>query len=432
MQEPKTNNNLEYAWSKLNETNGHIFLTGNAGTGKSTLIRKFIKENEGEVIVCAPTGIAATNIGGVTIHNFFHFPARPINKDSIKWLDQNKSVEAEKKSIILRAKYLIIDEISMVRADIMDQIDWFFKKNFPTFPNFAGLKIIMIGDLDQLPPVVSTDEEKRMISTRFDSEFFFSAKCWQENKFNTIKLTHIFRQSDPIFINFLNDIKNNTLAPFDLEKINHLCVKDYGLKPEDGVMLCSTNAIVNEVNNAMIDRLDSDLVTLEGIKTGSFENKNSPVEEFLKVKIGCRIMTMRNDIHGQYFNGSIGILEDISEDTLKIKLDNGNKFEIERVNFETIEYIFDEKTDKIKHTVTGSLSQFPIKISYALTIHRSQGQTFEKVIIDLGDRGAFAHGQTYVALSRCTTLAGLTLRRPLKQSDLIYNKSVLKFNKMQL
>jgi ATP-dependent DNA helicase PIF1 len=440
--------NLDYAWEMLHSEH-HIFLTGPAGSGKSTIIRKFINANIGQVIVMAPTGIAAVNVGGVTIHSFCHFPGRPINKDSIKWLDTRKSSEFAKKAVLERAKYLIIDEVSMDRADLMDQIAWFLEKNLPNRGPFGGIKIVMVGDLDQLPPVMANDEETRMLRARYETEFFFSAKCWKENSFKKVTLTHVFRQSDPTFVNLLNDIKTNRLAPFDLDKLNRTCVRGEGLTPEkDGVMLCSTNEIASEVNNEMVHRLEGEVIRLEGELSGDFNEKNCPVEQIIDLKIGCRVMTMRNDPEGAYFNGSIGKLigmterivitsdnpfDEPTEETLQfleIKLDNGNKIEVGRVNFETVEYAYDEVLDKIKHKVTGVFKQYPIKIAYALTIHKSQGQTFDKVIIDLGERGAFAHGQVYVALSRCRSLEGLTIRRPIKQKDLIYNPAILEFNKL--
>jgi ATP-dependent DNA helicase PIF1 len=426
--------NLDIAYSQLKRLDVHTFLTGDAGTGKSTLIRKFIAEHPGQCIVCAPTGIAAVNIGGVTMHRFFHFPARPISKDTVKWLNPAEPNDNTKIQVIKAARYLIIDEISMVRADLMDQIDWFFQKNRTHFPSgFGGLKLIMVGDLDQLSPVVASEEEKIMMNSRYTSEFFFAARCWEREKFETVKLTKVWRQTDPVFIKLLNDIKNNTLAPFDLDNLNNKCLNDGLLKPEMGVMLCSTNEIAAEVNAEMIYRIPGQPIFLEGTISGEFNEKNCPVDKTIMLKPWCRVMIMRNSPNGEYYNGSIGVFTGLNdyEDAINIMLDNGDEISLPQYIFETIEYKYDDIKDKITHTVTGEFTQYPIKAAYAITVHKSQGQTFDKVIIDLGDHGAFAHGQTYVALSRCRSMEGITLRRKIRQRDLIYSKSILKFKSVQ-
>lgn len=426
-----TEDNLNYAWDMLMNLHQHVFLTGNAGTGKTTLIRKFMVANEGKVIMLAPTGIAAVNAGGMTIHRFFHFPARPLSYSGIKWLNPEVSEDLAERKIIDAADYIIIDEISMVRADIMDQIGWFFHKNYPGKP-FGGKKIIMVGDLDQLPPVVSTEEEKQMIFTRYKSEFFFDAKVWQEfAKFVTVKLTKIFRQTDPQFIGLLNNIKNGQIAPFEIANLNNKCLRYDELTPEDGIMLCGTNKIAAEVNSYMVHKLPGEAITLVGKIENEFNDKNCPVDAIINLKIGCRIMTMRNDPGDTYCNGSIGTLEEYDQERclLIIKLDNGLTIEMPRYIFENVEYKYDKDTDRISHTVTGTFTQYAVRIAYALTVHKSQGKTFDKVIIDLGAKGAFAHGQVYVALSRCTSLSGIILRRAIAMKDLIYNKNVQEFNK---
>lgn len=424
---------LAEAFAALKNTSFHVFLTGNAGTGKSTLINTFVKENEGRCIVLAPTGIAAVNIQGQTIHRFCHLPARTVSYSSIKHLDPYK--DAEKLKIIHAAKYIIIDEVSMVRADLMDSVYWFFLKNFPNDGPFAGKKLILVGDLDQLPPVVANDEDREMIKERYLSKFFFDASCWKKSAgFKTIKLTHVFRQSDPKFIELLNSIKNNTLAPWDLDGINRKCIKpyDYIFKPEvDGVMLCAVNRDVSFVNSEMLARLPGENQILAGTIEGQFDPKNCTAEININVKIGCRIMVLRNDPEGHYFNGTIGTLieANTSAGYLKIKLDNGKECFVPRYTFEQIEYKYNSATDRINVMPVGKFIQFPVKVAYALSIHKSQGQTFEKIIVDMGDYGAFEHGQLYVALSRCKSLEGISLRKPLTSKDLIYDKHIMEFNK---
>lgn len=430
------------AKEELQNGKNHIFLTGPAGTGKSTLIREFISENIGYCIVLAPTGIAAVNIGGQTIHSFFSLPARTVSYNSIKFLYEQNPIDLAKKNIIRKAKYLIIDEISMVRADLMDAVSWFLYKNFRNGP-FAHLKVIMIGDVNQLPPVIASEEEREMLTKRYGSEFFFSARCWHKKKestaeflelpigtnFKTICLTKIWRQNDPEFINILGDIKNNSLSSFDLDRLNNICCVPHDLDPEMGIMLCTTNAGANMINIEMLSRIEGDRIQLTGIIKDNFDIKNCTVESVIDLKVGCKIMTLRN---GEgYYNGSIGTFIGRNEDNddLIIKLNNGETINLPQHKFTSIEYRYNSDTDSIVCAETGKFIQYPVKLAYAITIHKSQGCTFENVIIDLGEKGAFAHGQVYVALSRCTSMKGITLRFPIKRKDLIYAPAVLEFNK---
>jgi ATP-dependent exoDNAse (exonuclease V) alpha subunit len=434
-------NNIEWAYSQLEDTRFHTFLTGPAGSGKSTLIKRFIEEHKGETLVCASTGIAAVNIGGVTIHRLFSFPIVPIGYSQVKHLDPEKRPEDYARLKLFNAtKYIVIDEISMVRADVMDQISWFLHKNFGANGLFGGKKIIMVGDIDQLPPVVSSDSDRAMIERRqYKSPYFFDAACWNPerySKFVTIKLTKVWRQSDPTFINFLNDIKSNNISPLEMDRFNHRAVsKD---KDNGGVLLCSTNKIANETNAFKLSQVAGDPIISIGDVSGDFPEGFMPAARTIELKPGCRIMTIVNDlskVNPKFVNGSIGTfierITDENGDRLMIRFDSDPETEIEvgKVVFENIDYAYDEATGRVKSKVIGRFCQFPVKLAYALTIHKSQGQSFDKIIIDLGARGAFAHGQTYVALSRCRSMEGIILRRPLDMSDFIYDKVVLDFNK---
>lgn len=458
--------NLDYAYAQIADTTRHTFLTGDAGTGKSTLLRKFMSEHEGEYVALAPTGIAAVNIGGQTIHSFFKFPARPVNFESIKKLDSIYDHALMK--VWERIKYIIIDEVSMVRADMMDQIHYFCIKNFPTTKGlhlpFAGKKLIMVGDIDQLPPVVASDEEKTMMKNRYASEFFFSANCWKDHTyfpnpyaapFEVVRLTKVWRQADPRFVELLNAIKNNRISSIDIDRLNNATVCNGLPKVTDGIMLCTTNARAAEVNGFMINEIKGESVRLEGTFKNDFPIKDAPVEPVLHLKPGCRVMTMRNsnDPDNAYFNGSIGVFVETREMEVEmpapkgtpintnkntiiamcliLKMDDDKEVHVPKYMFENVKFVYDDKTDKIKHTVVGTFVQFPIKLAYAMTIHKSQGQTFDKGIIDLG-RGAFEHGQAYVALSRFKSLEGIVMLRPLSVRDLIYKPAVLYFNSKQL
>lgn len=423
--------NLAYAYAHMTRKDVHSFITGHAGTGKSTLIREFIEDKKDECLICAPTGIAAINVGGVTIHKLFHFPANPISYSAVKRLNPEKDLDEI--SLWKACNYVIIDEISMVRADLMDQISWFLYKNSEIICGtenvpFAGIKLIMVGDLDQLPPVVQKQDMEKLLK-RYNSPYFFDAACWNPErhaKFETIELTKIWRQTDPYFISLLNGIKTSQADSFDLDMLNNRCLDN--VADNGGVRLCAINKDADDYNGQKINELESEAILLQAKVTGDISQKDVPVDFRMIMKVGARIMTLRNV--GAYVNGSIGTITEIEQTKgyIMADLDSGETVQILPYVFEKKEPVVDEFSGRITYKVVGKCEQYPIRLAYAITIHKAQGQTFDKVIIDMGERGAFAHGQAYVALSRCRTIEGIILRRPLSRTDLIYDNNILSFN----
>lgn len=407
----------------METTRRHLFITGDAGTGKTTLIQHFLETTKKRCVVLAPTGIAAVKAGGQTIHSFFQLPPRTIGYDQIV----NLSNYPAKKLLVDNVDTIIIDEASMIRADMMDIIFNYFKKNYNS-NNFANKQIILVGDLNQLPPVVASTEEAQMIANRYGgSEFFFSAKCWKETELNTIRLTKIFRQTDEAFISFLNKAKNNTLQHSDIDAINNICY-DPDASANDGILLASTNDIASQENSINLALLQAKQYRFEGESAGEFNVKNCPVDQVIKLKIGCPVMIVLNvkDDEGKFIchNGTMATFEGYDEQIDEIICSG---IRISRNEFNSIKYKYNQSSDSISSDMTGGMRQFPIKLAYAITIHKAQGQTFDNVVIDVG-QGSFAHGQMYVAISRCRTMEGIKLKKKLKLTDFIYNVNVTKYN----
>ena len=416
---------FERALIRMDEGVQPLYLTGRAGTGKSTLLGAFRTASPRNVAVVAPTGVAAINVGGVTIHSFFRFPPTPISSQDIRKLKNPgmyKSLDT-----------LVIDEISMVRADLLDGIDRFLRKNGPNPRQpFGGVRIIMVGDLFQLPPVVSSGPERAFIQDRYRTPYFFSAHALQATGAEIVELQQVFRQTDSRFIRILNAIRSNTVGRDELDELNQRFLPDFTPSFDEAwIALTATNAAAERINRHYMQRIRTREYTYEGEPWGRFERvneRNYPAPMNLKLREGAQVMFVRNDPDGRWVNGTMGVILSLREDEIEVEVggSGGPREMVERETWEMFEYAFDESEKRINSEVAGEYRQYPLRPAYAITIHKSQGKTFQRAIVDLG-RGAFAHGQAYVALSRLVDLKGLVLRRPIRRGDLIIDEEVMRF-----
>lgn len=397
----------------------HLFITGKAGTGKSTLLQYFKEKTKKKIVVVAPTGIAAINIGGSTIHSFFRFPPRLVTRNDVR-------VIANKRELFSSLDAVIIDEVSMVRADIMDAIDYSLRinRNRPNEP-FGGVQMILIGDLYQLEPVVESELNDYFVDT-FKSHFFFGAHVLSQLDLIQVELQKVFRQTDPEFIGLLNKVHNNKVSQLDLRYLNKLHNPTATFSKDDlAITLTSTNALASEINQSRLDSLPSRDFYFDAFVSGEFDEKSFPTDKRLRLKQGAQIMMVKNDPNKQWVNGSLGVIQKLSQDSIKVSF-GAYSCSVEPMTWEKIDYDYNPADRKIEPVVIGSFRQYPIKLAWAITVHKSQGKTFDKVIIDLGN-GAFAHGQAYVALSRCRSFQGILLRTPIKLSDIILDERVVDF-----
>lgn len=408
------------AFDLLEITRHHYYVTGNAGTGKSTLLQYFKEKTKKKTVVLAPTGIAAVNIGGSTIHSFFRFPTRLITLDDVKKI-------RGKADLFAALETLIIDEVSMMRADMMDAIDASLRlnRNRPYDP-FGGVQLVLIGDLFQLPPVVEQDLLE-YFEDNYSTPYFFSAKVFNEIRLKKIELQHIFRQNDPEFIRLLNKVRNKEIELSDLVKINQRYQSSFTLNAHDlAITLTSTNALASTINLQRLSALPSREYDFDAVIEGDFDDKSHPTDRKLKLRKGAQVMMVKNDPNKRWVNGTLGVIQHISDDSIKVSF-GGVVHSVEQTSWEKSIYEYDRSYRSIESVVTGSFRQYPIKLAWAITIHKSQGKTFDKVIIDLG-YGAFAHGQAYVALSRCKSYEGVYLKAPLRYSDIILDQRVRDFH----
>ncbi|MBS0242077.1 MAG: AAA family ATPase [Proteobacteria bacterium] len=408
----------EAAIAYLREENGHIFITGRAGTGKSTLLRALAELVAEPMVIVAPTGLAAVNVGGQTIHSFFGLPPRLVGPDDIR--------RSRNGGLMRKLKLLVIDEVSMVRSDLMWAIDQSLRVNRgrPREP-FGGVRLVMFGDLHQLPPVVQEHEVAAHLDSTFGGPFFFSVPALAEGAGTVrLELTEVFRQREGALLDVLNRIRDGEVEADELAVLNERVSPIRTLSEGDPyVILTPTNAAANRINAAFLKALPGDAHDYAASVTGEFSQTAQPTEAKLTLKVGAKVMLLRNDADRRWVNGSIARVTRLGSDSVHVDID-GREFEIEPVAWESRRYAYDQAQSKIVETVAGTFKQLPLRLAWALTIHKSQGLTLDKVYIDLG-RGTFAHGQAYVALSRCRSLEGLSLARPLRPEDVLFDASVL-------
>ena len=412
---------FKYALDQVEKAHKSIFITGRAGTGKSTLLQLFRNTTRKKCVVLAPTGIAALNVKGQTIHSFFGFPPRPLSKRDIK--------KRRNSRLYKNLEVLIIDEISMVRADMLDNIDHFLRINRNINLPFGDVQVVFFGDLFQLPPVVSTEVEKQMFRIQYESPYFFSAKVFEEFEMEQLELRKVYRQEGRHFLRLLDAIRLNQADYDDLEDLNERHQPNFS--PEEFyITLSARNAKVNSINDKALKDIPFDEEVYLASVTGDFNPRLFPTDAALKLKLHAQVMFIKNDPDKRFVNGTIGKVTKLENDKITIQVDeNGEKqvIKVERFEWEILRYqASKEDLNKIETKVAGTFKQFPLRLAWAVTIHKAQGKTFDKVIIDLG-RGAFEHGQTYVALSRCRTLAGIILRQRLKGSDIMVDERVVAY-----
>ncbi|AUC86020.1 helicase [Polaribacter sp. ALD11] len=423
------NPELELALQFIDKTDRNLFITGKAGTGKTTFLHQIKKESLKRMVIVAPTGVAAINAKGVTIHSFFQMPFGPILPDQIANTNQQRKFSKTKIDIIKSLDLVIIDEISMVRADLLDGIDQVMRRYKNRDKVFGGAQILMIGDLQQLAPVVRPNEWS-LLQQHYNTVYFFSSKAYQEANVVSIELKHIYRQKNEEFIKILNEIRTNTLSDESAKILNKNYDPSFSPTKEEGYITLTThNNRANLINNSELNKLKAKSAFFKAEVSGKFNENAFPNSERLELKVGAQVMFIKNDSSPEkrYFNGKIGVITNISSNSVTVQC--GSEIEeivTEKEKWENINYSINEETKEINEDVTGSFSQIPLRLAWAITIHKSQGLTFEKAIIDA--EASFAHGQTYVALSRCTSLEGLVLKTPITSSAIINDRTVSVFN----
>ena len=409
---PATNPEQELAYEFVRHTHRHVFLTGKAGTGKTTFLKRIIRECQKRMVVVAPTGVAAINAGGQTIHSLFQLPFGPFLPNRPETAARMKTLRKDKQKIIKSIDLLIIDEISMVRADILDAIDYVLRRYRNGFEPFGGVQLLMIGDLYQLPPVVR-DADWELLKTTYDTPYFFGARALRETPPVVVELQRVYRQTDDRFIGLLNQVRHGEVTATTVDQLNER-YRPFFEPPVDEpyITLTSHNASARRINEAELAKLPGKPTTYTATISGKFSESDYPTRAELRLRVGAQVLFLRNDPKRRYFNGKIGRVVKLEQETVRVECPG----EVEPITVETVEwkkvkYRLDEGSGEIDEDEEGVFTQLPLKLAWAITIHKSQGLTFDRAIIDA--EAAFAHGQVYVALSRCRTWEGVVLRSQL-------------------
>ncbi|NTW34128.1 MAG: AAA family ATPase, partial [Bacteroidetes bacterium] len=435
------NPQLALAFDFIQYTNKTIFLTGKAGTGKTTFLHNLKNISPKRIVVVAPTGVAAINAGGVTIHSFFQMPFGPYISEELQNLNNGiilnpqssistqKKFNREKIHLIKSMDLLIIDEISMVRADMLDGIDEVLRKYKDRSKPFGGVQLLMIGDLHQLSPVIK-DDEWNILKKIYDTVYFFSSKALQKTQPICIELKYIYRQSDEYFINILNKIRHKTIDQQTLKELNQRYIPNFSPPDKDGYITLTThNANALGINQSKLKKINNKSRTYTATVKDDFPAYSYPTELVLELKKDAQVMFVKNDSsHDKlYYNGKIGKITKIGEEIIYVKCPtDDSEIPVGRVEWENVKYSLDPVTKEIKENVVGSFTQYPLKLAWAITIHKSQGLTFEKAIIDAN--ASFAHGQVYVALSRCKSFEGLVLSSPITLNSIKTDNTIADFS----
>ena len=427
------NAEFQNAWSIIKNTHRSVFLTGKAGTGKSTFLKYICANTEKEFVVLAPTGIAAVNVGGQTLHSFFKIPFKPLLPNdpdfSPRRIRKTLRYSADKIKLIKKLDLIIIDEISMVRCDIIDFIDNVLRIYTGNMREpFGGKQLLFVGDIFQLEPVVTRDM-KEILHRYYNQFFFFNARVFNSLGLIPIELRKIYRQTDSAFISLLDRVRESHATGADMHLLNSRCNPNYVDDNKEFVVTLATRRdTVDSINDEHMHTLKTPEYVFKGTVEGTFPDNDLPTNKDLTLKKGAQVIFIRNDKENRWVNGTIGKVAKVNEKDVTVELEGGECYELEPEVWQNVQYTYDEKEKKVIENVVGVFTQYPIKPAWALTVHKSQGLTFNNIIIDFAG-GAFSSGQTYVALSRCTSLEGITLLKPLSQRDIIVNTAIVDFSR---